>query len=59
MAVFLHGVQTTPQEKDLLKFVGDDEMIQQCLPSVKVHTPGLYTSKNQQKKKPKKKEEAD
>jgi hypothetical protein len=51
ISVYLHSPQATQQEKDLMKNVADDEMIQQIIGNAKVHTPGLYNHKNKEKSK--------
>jgi len=54
LSVFLHNPQATQQEKDLMRFLPDNDIIQTCLANVKVQTPGLFASKVNQKKKKKK-----
>ncbi len=54
MSVFFHIPNATQQEKDLIKFVPENEPFQQIISNVKVNTPGLQKQKQQQKKQKKK-----
>lgn len=50
MHLFVQSDSCTPAEKSVMKFITDNELVNACLPSVKVSAPGLYAAKNAQRK---------